>query len=234
MRILVSILSIATFLVTSFNIVASLDLEKIQKTNVLSYEEELEEESQKYEVTEYIEGVSPLYIDGVVIVNKDYGLPENYKSDLEEEALEAVEELQRAANEDNITIKVRSGYRSYKTQVQLFRTYSQRDGSSKANTYSAHPGFSEHQTGLAFDFTNGKNNKSIGNWFDDTPQAKWLYENAYKFGFVLRYPEGKEDITGYIYESWHYRYIGTKHSYNFKMNDLTLEEYFDLYKEDAN
>lgn len=229
MRILVLVLSIVTVLITSFNIVISLDKVEAQNTNISSSEEVIEKEKNEHEVSEYIEGEAPLYIDGIVVVNKDYGLPRNFKSDLEEEALQAVDDIIAAAKKENIAIKVRSGFRSYDNQVQLFKTYANRDGSSKANTYSAHAGFSEHQTGLAFDFTTGKSNKSIGVWFDDTPQAKWLYENAYKFGFVLRYPEDKDHITGYMHESWHYRYVGKEHSKNFKMNDLTLEEYLGLY-----
>ena len=193
--------------------------------------ENKKEEKPKHEVSEYIEGEKPLYIDGILVVNKDYGLPKDYSPESgkeDTEAMEAFNEMKAAAKQDGIIINVRSGYRSYNTQVQLYNNYVAQDGKAEADRYSARPGFSEHQTGLVLDITTDKTSRSIGPWFDETPQAKWLYENAYKYGFILRYPKGKEDITGYMYESWHYRYIGKKHSKNFKMNDLTFEEYLGL------
>lgn len=184
--------------------------------------------------SEYIEGEKPLYVDGMLLVNKEYGLPEDYDPNdgkLEDEVIEAFEEMKEAAKKDGITINIRSGYRSYSIQKQLYDDYVRRDGKENADRYSAVPGFSEHQTGLAIDITTEDKITSIGPWFDETPQAKWIYENAYKYGFVLRYPKGKEHITGYKTESWHYRYIGKEHSKNFNMNDLTLEEYFGIYEE---
>ena len=184
--------------------------------------------------SEYIEGEKPLYVDGMIVVNKQYGLPKDFNPSggkIENEVIEAFEEMKEAAKKDGITINIKSGYRSYNTQKQLYNAFVRRDGEEEANRYSAKPGFSEHQTGLAIDITNQYTNRSIGSWFNDTPQAKWLYENAHKYGFILRYPEGKEHITGYKYESWHYRYIGKEHSENFNMNTLTLEEYFGLYEE---
>lgn len=184
--------------------------------------------------SEYIEGEKPLYVDGMIVVNKQYGLPKDFNPSggkIENEVIEAFEEMKEEAKKDGLTINIRSGYRSYNTQKQLYNAFVRRDGEEEANRYSARPGFSEHQTGLAIDITNQYTNRSIGSWFNDTLQAKWLYENAHKYGFILRYPEGKEHITGYKYESWHYRYIGKEHSENFNMNNLTLEEYFGLYEE---
>ena len=182
--------------------------------------------------TEYIEGVQPLYVDGIVVVNKEYGLPQDYRAadELEKDAINAAKKMMNAALEDGIVIKIRSGYRSYSIQSTLYNNYVRRDGKEAAAKYSALPGHSEHQTGLAFDFTTSDTVTSIGDWFTDTQQAKWLYENAYKFGFIIRYPQGKENITGYQYESWHYRYIGEGHSKYFAMNNLTLEEYLGLDK----
>ena len=181
---------------------------------------------------EYIEGVQPLYIDGIVVVNKKYGLPQDYRApeELEKDAIDAAKRMMKSAEEDGVVIKIRSGYRSYSIQSTLYNNYVRRDGKEAADKYSAVPGYSEHQTGLAFDFTTSDTITSIGDWFTDTIQAKWLYENAYKYGFIIRYPEGKEDITGYQYESWHYRYIGEEHSIHFAMNNLTLEEYLGLDK----
>ena len=126
------------------------------------------------------------------------------------------------------SIKWKENYEKIINQInyikQLYNTYVRRDGEENANRYSAMPGYSEHQTGLAIDITNERTNRSIGSWFNDTPQASWLYENAYKYGFILRYPEGKEDITKYSYEPWHIRYVGNIASYIYN-NNLTLEEY---------
>lgn len=177
---------------------------------------------------EYVEGEKPLYIDGILVVNKEFGIPRNYAPSADEEALRAYEKMKADAKEDGIVINIRSGHRTTETQEILFNNYAKRDGIEKANRYSAKPGHSEHETGLTFDFTTEDTVTSIGDWFTETPQAKWLYENAYKYGFILRYPKDKEHITGYKYESWHYRYIGTEHSKNFAMNDLTLEEYLKI------
>ncbi|MGL5693060.1 MAG: M15 family metallopeptidase, partial [Peptostreptococcaceae bacterium] len=168
----------------------------------------------------YIESYQPLEIEDIVVVNKDYVLPKDYRADknLEKEALNAANKMMKDALEDGITIKITSGYRSFSTQKELYRRYVRIDGEEAASRYSAEAGYSEHQTGLAFDFSNENTKKTIGDWFTDTLQAKWLYENAYKYGFIIRYPEGKEHITGYQYESWHYRYVGYEHSINFAMN----------------
>lgn len=176
----------------------------------------------------YIEGEKPVYINGILVVNKEFGLPRNFASELNPEALDAFYQMKQDAKEQGITLNIRSGFRDTNTQEILFNTYAQRDGIEKANRYSAKPCHSEHETGLAIDITNSNTSKSIGDWFNETDEAKWLYENAYNYGFILRYPNGKEHITGYKYESWHYRYIGTEHSKNFAMNDLTLEEYLKI------
>ncbi|MEF9990605.1 MAG: M15 family metallopeptidase [Romboutsia sp.] len=239
MKILVTILSICVLVVSSFNIFGILDslkFEEVQKTNLLSYsdyvgkQKEIEKQELSLEISKYIEGKNPLYIDGIVVVNKDYCVPKDYISYQEDEANKAFETMKKDASEEGITLNIRSGHRSYNSQVGLFNKYAQKDGSQEANTYSAKPGHSEHQTGLAFDITNKNTNKAPGDWFDNTPESKWLYKNAHKYGFILRYPEGKQHITGYIYESWHYRYIGPEHSKNFNMNNLTLEEYLDMNK----
>lgn len=203
---------------TSINL--NSNIEKIDKSDLSS---NLEEARRNY-----IEGEKPLYIDGILVVNKEFGIPRNFASGLNQEAVEAFNQMKKDAELEGIIINIRSGFRDYDTQTNLFNTYVQRDGIEKANRYSAKPGHSEHETGLTIDITDEHNNRSIGDWFNETKQAKWLYENAYKYGFILRYPKGKEDITGYKYESWHYRYIGTEHSKNFAMNDLTLEEYLKI------
>lgn len=182
---------------------------------------------------EYIEGEKPVYINNILVVNKDFGIPKNFASGLNDELLEAFNQMKSDAKKEGIIINIRSGFRSYETQETLYNNYIARDGLEKASRYSAKPGYSEHQTGLAIDITTEDTTTSIGDWFNDTKQAEWLYNNAYKYGFILRYPKGKEHITGYKYESWHYRYVGIEHSKNFAMNDLTLEEYLKVVNKDT-
>jgi len=126
-----------------------------------------------------------------------------------------------AATLDNIVIKNASGYRSYNYQVNLYDNYVKKDGKEAADTYSARPGFSEHQTGFALDINMDNIN------FYETIEYQWLSKNAYKYGFILRYPKDKEYITGYKFEPWHYRYVGRKHSKKIYENNLTLEEYIE-------
>ena len=121
----------------------------------------------------------------------------------------------------DITITPASGYRSYDTQTAVYNGYVAQYGQASADTFSARPGYSEHQTGLAIDFS------PIDISFANTPQFTWLQANAYRYGFILRYPEGKTDITGYTYEPWHWRYIGTAAATDMHTRGiLTLEEYY--------
>ena len=123
-----------------------------------------------------------------------------------------------------LNIWIQSGYRSYELQSELYNNYVNRDGKLAADTYSARPGHSEHQTGLAFDLN------TISDDFAYTNEGKWVNENAWKYGYILRYPKGKDDITGYKYEPWHFRYVGkdlAKELYN-GGDWITLEEHFDL------
>lgn len=182
---------------------------------------------------EYIEGEKPVYINNILVANKDFGIPKNFASGLNNELLEAFNQMKADAEKEGIILNIRSGFRSYETQETLYNNYIAKDGLEKASRYSAKPGYSEHQTGLAIDITTEDTTTSIGDWFNDTKQAEWLYNNAYKYGFILRYPKGKEHITGYKYESWHYRYVGIEHSKNFAMNDLTLEEYLKIVNKDT-
>ena len=232
MKKIIIVLAISSlFIIGSGFILNKKNIEAQNNTSSMS-NSSYKNDSNVFPIKEYIEGVQPLYIDGIVVVNKKYGLPQDYRAaeELEKNAIDAAKRMMKAAQEDGIVIKIRSGYRSYSIQATLYNNYVRRDGEEAADKYSAIPGHSEHQTGLAFDFTTSDTVTSIGEWFTDTIQAKWLYENAYKYGFIIRYPEGKDDITGYQYESWHYRYIGEEHSKYFAMNNLTLEEYLGLDK----
>ena len=132
----------------------------------------------------------------------------------------------KKAKEEGYTIRAVSAYRSYSYQANLYNNYVSKDGVSEADKYSARPGFSEHQTGLAIDVDNGISNF---NDFENTKEYKWMMENSYKYGFILRYPKDKEYITGYIYEPWHYRYVGVAIATFITQNNLTYEEYYFKY-----
>lgn len=130
------------------------------------------------------------------------------------------------AKEEGLTIRAISAYRGYTYQKRLYDKYVEADGVNKADTYSARPGFSDHQTGLAVDVDNATS--SFEN-FTNTKEYQWMLDNSYKYGFILRYPSGKESITTYQFESWHYRYVGLKLAKKIKASNLTFDEYFTRY-----
>ena len=184
---------------------------------------------------------SDLNKDILVLVNKYYYLPDGYNpsdlvtltskyntgvnSKMREDAANAFMEMSDAATLDNIIIKNASAFRSYEYQVDLYNKYIERDGKKAADTYSARPGFSEHQTGLCTDIN------QIDSGFESTDAFKWLDKNAYKYGFILRFPKDKEDITGYEYESWHWRYVGKEAAKVINNENITFEEYYAYYVE---
>ena len=159
------------------------------------------------------------YIKGILIVNKKYSLPANYNPGVNPTASAALKQLQQAAANAGHNIPLISGFRSYSRQQTLYNNYVARDGQALADTYSARPGHSEHQSGLAFDV--GK----LDNNYGSTPAGTWLKENCHKYGFIIRYPKGKESITGYQYEPWHIRYLGVEHATKIMNQNITLEEY---------
>lgn len=161
--------------------------------------------------------------DNLVTVDAEHGYPNKIRSDVYEEFKKMYEE----AKKDNVKIFIASPYRSYSDQNVLYTYYVNTDGKKNADTYSARPGFSEHHTGLAMDLI-----PEYGldlDTFENSDGFKWMQENAYKFGFILRYPKDKEYITGYIYEPWHYRYVGTSAATTIKNEGLTFEEYYEYY-----
>lgn len=170
----------------------------------------------------------PKYINGILIVNKEHGLPDTYLPGESKEARTAFENMKADAAAEGIYLNAFSTYRSYWSQNTLYNNYVANYGQDPTDTFSAKPGFSEHQTGLAFDIGGVDRSLWAEENFKYTEEAKWLKKNCTKYGFILRYPEGKEWITGYMHESWHFRYIGTEHSKNFENNDLTLEEYLGI------
>jgi D-alanyl-D-alanine carboxypeptidase len=180
-----------------------------------------------------------------VLVNKHFKLPDNYTpSDLvmtsipfistttndrklmRKEAAAAIKKLFAGAKKQRITLLGVSAYRSHATQTSLFQSYVSVDGYAKARDYSALPGTSEHETGLAIDVTGGDGKCAADDCFGGTAEAKWLKAHAAEYGFIIRYPKGKEAITGYKYEPWHLRYVGVAIATKIMKKRITLEEYY--------
>ena len=176
--------------------------------------------SKGYKV-EVKDGVT--YVGGVIIANKSYKLPENYGNGLKDEVLQAFYQMQSAAANDGIWLSIVSGYRSYWYQDQLYWGYVATRGSQEeVDRFSAKAGYSEHQTGLAMDLNNASRS------FVGTPEAYWIEQHCADYGFIIRYPDGKEDVTGFMYEPWHIRYVGNELARTLTDQGLTLEEYFGI------
>lgn len=165
------------------------------------------------------------YIDGILIANKTYKLPKTYNPGTNSKAYKAFQKMQSAAYKDSISLFIASGFRSYSYQKNLYNSYKARDRKEIADTYSARAGYSEHQTGLAFDINNPSST------FDNTKEAKWLAKNCTKYGFIIRYQKSKEKITGYKYESWHIRYLGKSLAKKVTKSGKCLEEYLGITSE---
>ena len=138
-------------------------------------------------------------------------------------AKDAYVEMAKAAEKQKLKLVVTSSYRDYEYQEDIYNRYVKSDGKEAADTYSGRPGFSEHQTGLAVDLYNGK---KLYTEFENTKEFDWMQDNAYKYGFILRFPKDKDNITGYQYESWHYRYVGKEIAQYIHEHDITYEEYY--------
>lgn len=184
-----------------------------------------------------------------VLVNKDNWLPKNYEhydlirpkvnflpdtletaKFMRHEAAKALEKLFFRARWNKIELYAVSGYRSFERQREIFKSNYEKDG-EKASKYSARPGQSEHQTGLAMDVTCSEVNYELVEEFENTNTFRWLEKNIHNFGFILRYPKGKENITGYIFEPWHLRYVGKELAKKLYEEGITLDEYTkDLHK----
>lgn len=182
--------------------------------------------------------------DILVLVNKNRNLPADYKPNdlvipnvrfsfeeniekkyMRKEAAQALEELFNEAEKSGIYLYAISGFRSYERQKYLFDYRAARDGFEEANKLTAYPGQSEHQTGLAMDISCESLGFDLKQEFEQTAEGKWLKENAHKYGFIIRYPKGAEDITGYSYEPWHVRYVGIETANRIYERGITLEEY---------
>lgn len=164
------------------------------------------------------------YVDGILVVNKTYSVPKEFNAGggLNENAMAMFKKLSEDAALHGLSIVCSSGYRSYENQETIYNNYVAIDGILRADTYSARPGHSEHQTGLAIDVN------SISAEFANTPECAWLEKNAHKYGFIIRYPKGKEAITGFQYEPWHIRYLGVETATAVYNSGLCLEEYLGI------
>ncbi len=150
---------------------------------------------------------------------------------LVKEAKDNIERLIDKAKNDGMNIRVISAYRSYSYQENLYNNYVKNDGVENADTYSARPGYSEHQTGLVVDVTRAFDDF---NNFENTNEYNWMLKNAHNYGFILRYPKDKEDVTTYSFEAWHYRYVGVELAQKIKASNLTFDEYYVRYLESDN
>ena len=176
----------------------------------------------------------------LILVNKYYKLANDYVPDnlvtieskygrtleIESTVYEQYKLMWNAAKAEGLTLYIRSPYRSYITQQGLYNNYVKDNGKALADTFSARPGYSEHQTGLAFDVTSPT---TTFDTFEYSKEFEWLQVHAHEYGFILRYPSGKEYITGYIYEPWHYRYVGVDVATKIHETGLTYEEYYAYY-----
>ncbi|SMF91044.1 D-alanyl-D-alanine carboxypeptidase [Paenibacillus uliginis N3/975] len=181
-----------------------------------------------------------------VIVNKERSLPDGYepsdlvepnvpfsfdepheKRNMRKEAAEALEKLFAAADAEGIELRAVSGYRSFARQKSVYESHVATKGEEEASRISAVPGTSEHQTGLTIDVSSPSAGNALEQSFGQTKEGIWLAENAPEYGFIIRYPEGQEGITGYVYEPWHIRYVGEDLAPDIAESGLTLEEYFD-------
>ncbi len=182
-------------------------------------------------------------LNELMLVNKYYSLDETYMTDdivevssqyayegnsLKEVAYQAFKSLYDDAKNEGLKIIINSSYRSFESQSNLWKTRETYYGEEKADAYAARAGFSEHQTGLAIDVSTYRDTQ---NDFSLTQEYLWMVDNSYKYGFILRYPEGKENITGYSYEPWHYRYVGKEVALKIKELNITFDEYYAYYIE---
>lgn len=163
-------------------------------------------------------------VENLTSISKTYSYGDNKK--LNKEAYDAFINLAEDAKKEGYTILIVSSYRTYKDQEDVWKDYKASFGTKKADAYAARAGSSEHETGLAIDVADyyDKNDK-----FEDTESFQWMQTNAHKYGYILRYPKGKENITGYSYEAWHYRYVGIDTATKVYNEGITYDEYYEYY-----
>jgi D-alanyl-D-alanine carboxypeptidase len=185
--------------------------------------------------------------DLLVLVDKTYGLSENYappdrvylanysipvSASATAGRLVMISDLQRLFADSvgaGIDLKVISAYRSYSLQASIYASYVQQYGEAQANTFSAQPGHSQHQLGTAVDFSTNEIGYELSQNFGNTKAGQWLLANAYKYGFYLSYPLGQDSITGYMYEPWHFRYVGARNALNIQQSGIIMQTYLQQY-----
>lgn len=180
----------------------------------------LKNKTEKGYTIEHRDGMT--FVDGLLVVNKTYSLPSDYNPGVTAVANNVFEKMQSAAYDDGINLFINSGFRSYREQKLLYDSYKDERGQAEADKVSSRPGHSEHQTGLTFDVV------STDDDFQYTEEAKWLAAHCSEYGFIIRYPKGKEKYTGYIYEPWHIRYVGVEKAKKITESGLSLEEYYGI------
>lgn len=175
-------------------------------------------------VNKYYKLSSEYTPDDIIPISSSYAWGANGSKTTRQLTFDAYLNMYSAAKNDGITLMINSSHRTYSEQEQVYKNYETKYGSEYADEIAARPGHSEHQTGLALDIfcTTNSNTKT----FKDSEAYQWLLNNSYKYGFILRYPEGKENITGFTFESWHYRYVGSEIATYIYENDITFDEYY--------
>ena len=162
--------------------------------------------------------------ENLVTINMKYAWGEKGSHKITEDTYDAFKNMWEDAYENGFYLMISSSYRDYVKQEEIYNTYLENNAEEYADSFAAHPGFSEHQTGYVLDiFEKNSSNKET---FHTSEAYQWLKDNSYKYGFILRYPQDKEDITGYSFESWHYRYIGIEGATYIHENDITFDEYY--------
>jgi len=219
----------------------------VPEIETVEKEEETSQGSQSNEWWRYPEEILTTTRSGddlLVLVNKQYKLPSTYApTDLVKASnagirrgdsyylrnivINDLKDMILAAQSSGIDLSIVSGYRSYSTQVSTYSYWLTKNNNDVeyVDTFSARPGHSQHQLGTVIDFSSNEINDALGDSFANTNASKWLKENSYRYGFVISYPQGYESITGYKYESWHYRYIGKEYATQMVNNGMILENY---------
>ena len=164
--------------------------------------------------------------DSMVNVSNQYSYGENQM--VTSETFDAFLNMFNAAKKEGLTLIINSSYRSYEEQEEIYNEFKNTYGEDYANSRAAKAGFSEHQTGMAIDIQTYGSSAST---FEEFDEFKWLQDNAHKYGFILRYPKDKEYLTGYEYESWHYRYVGIEAATYIYENNITFDEYYAYFVE---
>ena len=171
--------------------------------------------------------LSSKYIPDDLVKIKDEYVKTDGEIEIERNVARAFYDMAADASKEGLELMVSSGYRSYEDQEDITNTYLELYGQKYVDNYVAKPGFSEHQTAMSLDVAS----KSV-NTFVNSDEYSWMMDNAYKYGFILRYPKSKEDITGYKCEAWHYRYVGKKIAKYIKENNITYDEYYVMFLDD--